>query len=60
MKAGDKIVTDEGVELIAERTDIPCVGRYFDGRDGCMVVRNDEIKCWDDYGAIFIFKEIQP
>ena len=55
MKDGDEIKIE--VNLVAKKTDIPCVGCYFDGRDGCRVVRIDNIKCWDDYGAIFIFKE---
>ena len=59
MKAGDKIVTDEGVVLIAEHQEpgYICKGCYFYNNGECM---NDLYDCWDEYGKPFIFKEIQP
>ena len=48
------------INLVAKRTDIPCIGCYFDSISGCKAIRNDKIKCWDDAGTLFIFKEIQP
>ena len=62
MKDGDEIKIGINLEinLVAKRTDIPCIGCYFDSISGCKAIRNDKIKCWDDAGTLFIFKEIQP
>ena len=59
MKVGEKIVTDEGVELIAERQEpghvCKCCYFYNDGE--CMT---DLYDCFGEYGKPLIFKEIQP
>ena len=59
MKAGDKIVTDEGIELIAKYQEPGnlCNGCYFYNDGECM---NDLYDCWDIDGKPLIFKEIQP
>ena len=56
MKVGEKIVTDEGVELIAERQHV-CKGCYFYNDGECMT---DLYDCFDIDGKPLIFKEIQP
>ena len=55
-----KSISEKEINLVAKRTDIPCIGCYFDSISGCKAIKNDKIKCWDDDGTLFIFKEIQP
>ena len=58
MKAGDKIVTDEGVELIAEHKEpgYICKGCYFYNDGECMTILYD---CLDEYGKPLIFKKVE-
>ena len=58
MKVGKKIVTDEGVELIAVRQEPGrvCKGCYFYNDGECMTILYD---CWDKYGKNLIFKKVE-